>query len=132
MARIRFGRVSLALTITLHVGLASAVSADPIKATYNMTGSIGTTGIVGTPDVTFQGVTNGSLTTGQLIALGQFIVNPQAEGAQATYTTPFQITFTVTGASGDPALPGSTPVTVDGALITGTAGGRPTLQAMYR
>ncbi len=124
MTRIRFGLLGLVVAFAVQVGLASGAHADPIRATYSTTGSIGTVGIVGTPIVTFQGVTDGSLTTGQPFSVGQFIVTPQAGGATTTYGTPFQITFNVTSANGDPALPNATPITLDGSLVTNFNGGQ--------
>jgi hypothetical protein len=100
------------------ISLAPAAEADPIQATYNTTGTIGTTGISGTPDVSFQGVSDGTLTTGQPFSLGQFVVTPPPDGGTTTYATPFQITFNVTSSSGDPALPNATPITFGGSIIT--------------
>ena len=98
---------------------APVAQADPIQATYTTAGTIGTTGITGTPDVSFQGVSDGTLTTGQPFSLGQFVVTPPTGGGTTTYAmTPFQITFTVTNASGDPALPQETPITLSGDLDT--------------
>lgn len=120
MTRIRLGFVG----ITAVLGLNSVTRADPIQtqATYTTMGTIGSTGIDGTPIVSFQGVSNGSLTTGQPFSLGEFVVASQPGGATTTYDTPFQITFTVTNASGDPALPQATPVTLDGVVSTNSIG----------
>ncbi len=82
----------------LALAFAPAAQADPIQATYTTTGSIGTTGITGTPDVSFQGVSDGTLTTGQPFSLGQFVVTTPPDGGTTTYETPFQITVTVTSA----------------------------------
>ena len=93
--------------------------ADPIQATYSTKGTIGTTGITGTPDVSFQGVNDSTMTTGQPFSLGQFVVTPPPDGGTTTYgVTPFQIMFTVTVASGDPALNMKTPITLSGFLST--------------
>ncbi len=113
------------------MSLASTAKADPIQATYSTTGTIGTTGISGTPDVSFQGVTDGTLTTGQPFSLGQFIVTAPTDGGTTTYGTPFQITFNVTNSSGDTALPAATPSTFDGARSTDYIGGKPTLDVYF-
>ncbi len=132
MTRIRLGILGLVVALTVQFGLNSGVHAAPIQATYSTTGSIGTTGIDGTPNVSFQGVSNGSLTTGQLFDVGQFIVTSQPGGATTTYDTPFSIKFNVTSASGDPALPNATPITLDGLLTTSFVRGHATLEAMFQ
>jgi hypothetical protein len=60
-------------SLTLALCLAPTVQADPIQAIYDTSGSIGTAGISGTPVVSFQGVRDGTLTTGQPFSLGQFM-----------------------------------------------------------
>ncbi len=131
MTRIRFGLMGLVVAFTVEFGLASGAHGDPIRATYTTTGSIGTMGIVGTPNVSFQGVNNGSLTSEQPFSLGQFIATPQAGGATATYFTPFHVTLNVTSATGHPALPSATPITLDGSLVTNLNGGQAALQVYW-
>jgi len=115
--------------IAILFGLSPRVHADPIHATYNTIGSIGTTESVGPPNVSFQGVSNGSLVNGQPFSVGQFIVTPPPAGATTAYNAPFQVTLTVTSATGDPALPGLTPVTLGGIIQTNYDGGQSVLRA---
>ncbi len=126
MTRNRSNLQWLVLSLAIASSLASSAQADPIRATYNTTGTIETTGISGTPVVSFVGVSGGTLTTGQPFSLGQFIVTPPPDGGTTTYgVTPFQIKFTVTDASGDPALPKETPITLNGVLDTMLNGSHP-------
>ncbi len=119
-------------TVSLALALAPVVEADPIQATYSTTGTIGTTGITGPPDVSFQGVSDGTLTTGQPFSLGQFVVTTPSGGGTTTYSwTPFQIEFTVTGSSGDPSLPKATPVTLSGVLETEDGSGQTLVRAYF-
>jgi hypothetical protein len=61
---------------------------------YNTTGSIGSQGITGNPVVSFRGVEDGSLTTGNRFALGQLVINPLPDGVRTDYRdTPFEIQF---------------------------------------
>ncbi len=131
VTRIRAVLIGLAATSIAQLAPASCACADPIQATYSTTGTIGTTGIDGTPILSFQGVTNGSLTVGQPFSLGNFIVATPAGGGTTTYETPFQITLNVTASTGDPALPSATPVVLDGVISTESIGGKPTLEAMF-
>ena len=119
IARIRATFPAFVAATLLSLALAPAAESNPIQATYSTTGTIGTTGITGAPDVSFQGVTNGTLTTGHSFSLGKLVLTPPSDGGTTTYgATPFQITFTVTNSSGDPALAGETPITLRGILDT--------------
>jgi hypothetical protein len=87
--------------------------------TYTTTGSIGTTGISGSPIVSFQGVTDGSLTTGMPFDLGTLVVTPPVSGPWPTYNeAPFQINFTVDTVNGSPVMSGQTSFTIGGSVYT--------------
>jgi hypothetical protein len=131
MTRVRIGFVWVVTVFSVQLGSSSSVHADPIPATYTTTGSISSTGIAGAPTVSFQGVTDGTLTTGQPFSLGNFIVNVPPAGAATTYWTSFQITFNVTSASGDPALLKATPITLGGTLTNEFAVGGTSLVASF-
>ena len=131
MTRMKIDLRGLVVALALGMGVASAADASPIQATYSTVGTIGTTGITGTPDVSFQGVSNATLTTGQPFDLGQFVVTTPPGGGTTTYGTPFQITLTVTNASGDPALASATPIDIKGYLESELIGGKWTTVAGF-
>ena len=131
----------MALALTLTSSLGSSAHADPIQVTYSTEGVVGLTsldgapvvyggsplgsaGIAGAPAISFRGVTNGTLTTGQPFDLGQFVVGPVPAGTTTTYTqTPFQIAFTEQTVNGVAPSPNQTPIVLDGWLNgTVTAG----------
>src|SRR5262249_55948553 len=116
MQRIMLWPVVLLVTFVFQFGPGLSAHADPIRATYSTTGTIGTTQLIGPPNLSFQGVSSGTLVTGQPFTLGEFIVTPPPQRAASAYGAPFQVTLLVTGASGDPALPGLTPITLRGTV----------------
>ncbi len=118
MASFRIGHVALAAALAVAVSSGPPVHADPIQATYTTTGLTETFTTEGSPVVSFQGVSKGTLTTGEPFSLGNFIVSEPPGGANPSFAAQFQITFTATGASGDPSLPAATPVTMNGNITT--------------
>jgi hypothetical protein len=130
MRRTTLGPSGLLVAFAVQFGSDASLRADPIRADYTTTGAIVPYGIVGTPFVTFQGVTSGSMTPGQPFSLGEFIVSPQS-GATATYNTGFEVTLSVTGSAGDPGLAAAGPVTLFGALNTEAVGGHSVVQVQW-
>jgi hypothetical protein len=97
-------------------GHAIAAKADPIPSqmTFTTTGSIGPTGIDGSPIVSFHGVTDGTLTTGTPFDLGTLVVTPPTSGAWPTYANaPLQINVTVDSVNGLPVATGQASFTID-------------------
>ena len=106
----------LAAMLGCITGTASA-SLIAENETYSTSGTIGTSGIMGTPIVNFQGVENGSLTTGTPFSLGQFTLDAtQSGGTTAYHNTPFSIQFEVHGNGGQSPQTNETPITLTGAL----------------
>ena len=88
--------------------------------TYSTSGTIGTSGVNGTGSVSFEGVTDGTLTTGSPFDLGRFVVNTAIEGSSTTYTdTPFTVTFSVLTVNGSVPLINDSPIVISG-LLNGT------------
>ncbi len=129
------------MAMTFVLGFGSPLQADPIRVTYGTTGVVGATsldgspvaywpdspagsqtpggsvGIVGSPVISFQGVDNGTLMTGQPFNLGQFVVSSMPAGTSTTYNhTPFQIALTEQTINGAAPSPNGTPVVLDGWL----------------
>src|SRR5438874_1222766 len=75
--------------VTLGVLAANmaAAHASPIQTTvkFNTTGSVDSFGVTGTPVVTYQGVSNGSMTTGSPFSLGHFQIATPPSGTTSTY-----------------------------------------------
>ncbi len=120
MKRVRtFVRKKIAW-LALPLLLAPPVLADPIQVVYSTSGTVGTAGLTGAPVFSFQGVSNGAITTGQPFNLGQFVTDgPPSPGGTDYVNTPFQITFTVQTINGVAPSPNDSPVTLDG-LLNGT------------
>ncbi len=131
----------LIVALTLVLSFVSSAHADPIQVNYSTEGVVGATslygspvlywpippvgpqppmgsaGIDGAPVISFQGVNNSTLTTGQPFNLGQFVVAPMPAGTSTTYSnTPFQIAFTEHTVNGAAPSPNATPVVLDGWL----------------
>jgi hypothetical protein len=67
--------------------------------------------------VSFQGVSNGTLTTGSPFDLGRFAIANLSAGASTTYlATPFELTFRVLSVNGVAVSPNETPITIQGEL----------------
>src|SRR5487761_1909719 len=107
------------------LGLAALVSgganvlASPIQATigYDTTGSVGTTGVSGTPVVSFLGVAGGSSVAGTPFSFGNFVVALPPAGTDTTYSkTPFTIQYDVKTVSGSIPSPNEGSVTIHGVL----------------
>lgn len=137
-------------TASLTLVLAPASQADPIQVTYSTAGvvgevsldgapvinwpsNLGPSGIEGTPVISFQGISNGTLTTGQPFALGQFVVGSMPSGMSTTYEhVPFQIAFTEHTVGGAVVPSNGTPLILDGFLNgTLTAGASPQLNLNF-
>lgn len=117
MTRRRFRaqwQIGWLLLLTIFV---PPVRADPIQVVYSTSGTVATAGLSGTPVFSIQGVTDGTLVTGQPFNLGQFVVDgpPSAAGTQYV-NTPFYLTFTVQSINGVAPSPNDSPVTLDGWL----------------
>ena len=112
----------LALALFASALLAPRASASAL-IDYTSAGTIGSTGITGTPVVSFNNTSAGSFNAPSDFSLGDFHVTPLADGQSTTYTnTPFQISLTVNQIDGSAPEPNQTPVTLSG-VLNGTVTG---------
>jgi hypothetical protein len=103
----------------LMFGTMTPAQASPIQTpvTFNTIGSVDTFGVTGTPVVTFQGVSHGTMTTGSSFSLGQFQIAAPPAGTSSTYLNiPFQILFKAESVGGAAPSPNETPVILSGWL----------------
>ncbi len=120
--------------VALGLGLAASavgvVRADSITASpliaYETSGSIGTTGITGTPGaITYTSLVGASFLSPSTLDLGAFQATPLAAGQTVTYdNTPFDIKFKVDNVdnSTGTVTPNQTPIDITG-VLNGTATG---------
>lgn len=116
--------------ITLALGLAGAAEASTSPAqsakvlmNYATSGTIDSTGVTGTPIVSFNSVPSGQFTTPSSFSLGEFMVSALPSGVTSTYTnTPFSITYLVSSVDGQPVTGSTTPIVLTG-TINGTVTG---------
>ncbi len=129
---------ALAMALSFAIGLAPSASANPIQATYTTLGLVGeaaldgtpsvpgtgATGITGMPVISFQGINNGTLTSGQTFDLGQFMVSSLPAGTSTTYTNvPYEIAFYENTLNGTNPSPNETPIVMHGFLNGTIIGG---------
>ncbi len=98
-------RIVGALAVAL-IGLAgiSQSYGAPIQRqmTYSTSGTVGTSGVDGTGSVSFEGVTDGTLTTGTPFNFGRFVPSPAQDGSVTTFMyTPYDIYVTLRDSSPD-------------------------------
>jgi hypothetical protein len=97
---------------------AAAMKTESIKSLmeYSTSGTIDSTGVTGTPVISFNSAAGGSFTAPSSFSLGQFLVAALPTGQTTTYTnTPFHITYLANKVDGLPTDP-ATQVVVNGTL----------------
>lgn len=105
--------------LALGLGVASTAQASPIvnQVTYSTSATIETQGVTGTPVVSFQGVTNGTLTTGQPFDLGKFVIGDPQPGTVTNYSyTPYELTLKITSVNGAPVSSSEGTISIPGSL----------------
>jgi hypothetical protein len=116
---------SAALALALGAALATDAGADAINTSnsiqsfmeYSTSGTIDSTGVSGTPVISFNSVQNGSFTAPSSFSLGEFQVAALPTGSSTTYTnTPFHITYLTNKVDGAVPSTNSTPITISGVL----------------
>lgn len=112
-----------AITLSLIALGASGARASSLM-NYSTSGSIDTTtGVTGSPVISFDSVQNNTFSSPSAFSLGQFVVANLPDGQSTTYTnTPFSITFLANTVDGATPSPNQTPIVVTGELngtITG-------------
>jgi hypothetical protein len=91
---------------------------------YSTSGTIDSTGVSGTPVISFNSVLNSSFEAPSSFSLGDFQVAALPAGQTVTYTnTPFHITALVNTVDGNAPDPNETPLQVSGVLNGQVTGG---------
>jgi hypothetical protein len=126
MMRSRSGKLIGLPTAVMVLGLfaqAQGVLASPV-VNYSTSGSIDSSGVTGTPVISFNSVLNSSFASPSSFSLGDFQVAALPDKQMATYTnTPFHITYLVNTVDGAKPDVNETPIQVSGVLngtITGS------------
>jgi hypothetical protein len=115
----------LGLALTSQAG-AAAMSSDSIKSfmEYSTSGTIESTGVTGSPVISFNSVGNGAFTAPSSFSLGEFQVAALPDGVSTTYSnTPFHITYLANKVDGSVPDPNGTPITISGVLNGTITGG---------
>jgi hypothetical protein len=101
---------------------APAALADPV-VNYSTSGTIDSTGVTGTPVISFNSVLNSTFNAPSSLSLGDFQVAALPNSQSTSYTnTPFHITYLANTVNGIAPDPNQSPVQVSGVLngaITG-------------
>ena len=115
----RFSIVGALAVVVIGFGGRVQVIGAPIQTqmTYSTSGTIGTSGVNGAGTVSFEGVSDGTLTTGTKFDLGRFTARPAQDGSNTTFDqTPFEITLVLHSDTGSSNQYGDTTVSVKGFL----------------
>jgi hypothetical protein len=105
---------------------AAAMSTDSINSfmQYSTSGTVNSTGVTGTPVISFNSVQNGAFTAPSAFSMGSFQVAPLPTGVSTTYTnTPFSITYLANQVDGSVPSVNGTPITISGVLNGTVTGG---------
>jgi len=112
-----------ALALGMVAFTAASAHADAIIS-YDTSGSIDTTGVTGSPVISFNSISGNSFNSPSGFSLGQFQVAPLQGTQSTTYVdTPFHITFLVSSVDGNKPSPNETPIQVNGVLNGTVTGG---------
>jgi len=104
----------------------AALRTDSISSqmNYSTLGNVDSTGVVGTPIISFDGVKNETFTAPSAFSLGAFQVAGLPGGSSTEYNnTPFHLTLMVNQLDGQTPVPNETPIVVNGFLngkVTGS------------
>jgi hypothetical protein len=131
MLRLTTGLRSTVLALALGAACASEASASALATDsiqsfmqYSTSGTIDSTGITGTPVISFDSVQNGAFTAPSSFSLGVFQTAALPTGSTTTYTnTPFHITYLTNMVDGTVPTANSTPITISGVLNGTITGG---------
>jgi hypothetical protein len=113
-------------SLVLALGLAARApqaQASPV-VNYSTSGTIDSTGVTGTPVISFNSILNSTFASPSQFSLGAFQVANLPDGQTTTYTdTPFHITFLANTVDGTVPDPNQTPIQVNGVLNGTITGG---------
>ncbi|WP_422930962.1 PEP-CTERM sorting domain-containing protein [Singulisphaera sp. PoT] len=91
---------------------------------YTTSGTIESTGITGTPIISFVSLDQNQFSSASYFSLGNFDVAPLPAGQSTTYDdTPFHITLVVNQVEGEAPSPNQTPIVLNGHLNGKITGG---------
>jgi hypothetical protein len=97
--------------------------ADPV-VNYSTSGTIDSTGVTGTPVISFNSVLNSTFAAPSSLSLGDFQVAALPNAQSTSYTnTPFHITYLANTVNGSAPNPNQTPLQVSGVLNGTITGG---------
>ncbi|MHC5540230.1 PEP-CTERM sorting domain-containing protein [Singulisphaera rosea] len=123
-------------TLVIAMGLTFAAGSDASASTliqYSTSGSIDSSGVSGTPVISFGSIDSATFTPTSYFSLGNFQVASLQPGQTTTYThTPFKITLVVDQVNGVTPDPNQSPIVLTGYLdgkITG--GDKSSVQATF-
>ena len=103
----------------------SPMASDSIRSfmEYSTSGQVGSTGVTGTPVISFNSVAAASFTAPSSFSLGEFLVAALPEGTSTSYSnTPFSITYLDQKVDGIVPTINETPVVLRG-VLNGTVTG---------
>jgi hypothetical protein len=118
-------RTGLPATVMVLGLLAQApvALADPV-VNYSTSGTIDSTGVTGTPVISFNSVLNSTFNAPSSLSLGDFQVAALPNAQSTSYTnTPFHITYLANTVNGSAPDPNQTPIQVSGVLNGKVTGG---------
>jgi len=116
MVRRWSGFSTLAIALTAMAGTSSNVSAATLIQ-YSTSGAVESTGITGSPVISFKSLTDATFNSPSFFSLGDFQVAALPTGQSTTYDhTPFHITLIADKVEGSTPIPNGTPIVVHGEL----------------
>jgi hypothetical protein len=102
---------------------APSALASPV-VNYSTSGTIDSTGVTGTPVISFNSILNSTFSSPSSLSLGDFQVAALPNAQSATYNnTPFHITYLANQVDGTAPNPNQTPIQVSGVLNGTVTGG---------
>ena len=124
--RSRSGKLTGLPTAVMVLGLfaqAQSVLASPV-VNYSTSGSIDSSGVTGTPVISFNSVLNSSFESPSSFSMGDFQVAALPDKQSTSYTdTPFHITYLVNSVDGAKPDVNETPIQLSGVLNGTVSGG---------
>jgi len=126
MMRSKSWKMTGLTTAVMALGLVASgmkAQASPV-VNYSTSGTIDSSGVTGTPVISFNSVLNSAFDSPSSFSLGDFQVAALPSGQTTTYTnTPFHITYLVNTIDGAAPKPNDTPLQVSGVLNGSLTGG---------
>lgn len=118
------------MAVLLGLGSMAQASTSPSQSakvlmSYATSGTIDSSGVSGTPVISFNSVPTGQFTTPSSFSLGEFMVAALPDGVTTSYTnTPFSITYLANSVNGQAVDNTTTPIVLTGKIngsVTGAS-----------